>query len=234
MSFDSTVILNDNRAFLEKIGYLSVVAGMGGPYPRAAYASVINQFQLRETAASVAVGDYAQNGVEYGKVSAVERDDDPVAYTKITVQFVQTIKPAGIEPADWNPVRTVVYYISEEENDANTAPMQAVAWQKLGSLGVVFFFPVTPDPVTAPAITLESATPTIQQGGPATSLDFNIGGVSIQKTVNGTPSGSPVVANGSGVASISNGATAGQLVRFVVSKEGYNTVTFGPYTVAAP
>jgi hypothetical protein len=226
MSVVPQVTLEDYEGFLQKIGYLSII-NVKGPFNGYGLNQAINRFGIRETAATVAIGDDAYNGAEWGKVSAIAAD-------KITVQYSHSIKPAGIANADYNPIRTEVYPISL--TDAVVGATQDNAYGKIASIGVVFVYPIdTNSPaVTNPAITLQSAAPTIQEGGAATALDFSIGTVSVQKTVNGVASGAPVISDAAGVVSIPNGNLTGELIRFVVSKVGYNTVTFGPYTVIAP
>lgn len=223
--------LEDHKVFLSQIGYLAIINGKG-PFSGLFAQSAIGQYSVREDIKDVTVGDEAYNGSEWGTVTA--KGGDTAGGFSFTVKYSHTILPQGQDPATWNPARSVVY-TSMLPAAANVTGFPTTnQWQKLASIGVVVVKPTNPSIATNPAIVLESAAPTIQQGGPATSLDFNIGGVSVQKTVGGANSGTPVVANGSGVASIPNGATTGQLVRFVVSKAGYNTVTFGPYTVIAP
>lgn len=223
--------LDDHKVFLSQIGYLAIINGKG-PFSGIFAQSAINQFYVRENIKDVAVGDDAYNGIEWGTVTA--KTGDTTNGFSIVVKYSHTVMPQGEDVSAWNAVRSQTYTSMLPAAATVTGMPTNNAWQKLAGLGVIFVAPTNPSVATNPAITLESAAPTIQQGGPATSLDFNIGGVSVQKTVDGVASGSPVVANGSGVASIPNGNTTGQLIRFVVSKTGYNTVTFGPYTVIAP
>lgn len=220
--------IEDHKVFLSKIGYLAVINGKG-PFSGLFAQSALNQFYVREDIKDVTVGDDAYNGIEWGKVTS--KTGDVTNGFSFVVKYSHTVMPQGTDVATWNPARNVTYASMLPAAATVTGLVTNNAWQKLASLGVVIVAPTNPSIATNPAIVLESAAPTIVQGGPATSLDFNIAGVSVQKTVGGVNSGSPVIANGSGVASVPNGATTGQLVRFVVSKAGYNTVTFGPYTV---
>lgn len=223
-------LLEQNEQFIQNIGYLAAIANLNGPF---SVRSVLpsQQFKMREYASQVAVGDKAYNGNDYGVVTAVSSDDDP-EFVKITVEFPNSIKPDGIENDDYDPIKTEVYTTSRDSAVAGTT--QQNSWQKLASIGCLFYTEANPVAAEAPAIVLESAAPTIQEGGPATSLDFNIAGVSVQKKVATVNSGAPVIANGSGVASVPNGNTTGQSITFEVSKAGYNTIVIGPYIVAAP
>lgn len=222
-TFNPQDLLTANQRFFQEIGFLATIQA-GGPMTGVHINSAINQFVKRERRADVAVGDYAYTGNEWGQVSAIASD-------KITVKFAHTVMPQGTDTSTWNPVRTEVYpfglttAVSGANNDN--------AWQRLGGIGVVFVAPLNPIVATNPAITMTPNPPTISAAGGNIVLTFSQPGVSVQKTVNGLNSGSPVVANGSGVASIPNGNTAGQLIRYIVSKVGFNTVTFGPYTVVA-
>lgn len=223
--------LEDHKVFLLQIGYLAIINGKG-PFSGLFAQSAIGQYNVRENIKDVAVGDEAYNGSEWGRVTSTT--GDVTNGFSFVVKYSHTVMPQGQDPATWNPARNVTYTSMLPAAATVTGMPMDNQWQKLASIGVVVVKPTNPSIATNPAIVLESAAPTIQQGGPATSLDFNIAGVSVQKTVDGVASGSPVIANGSGVASIPNGNTTGQLIRFVVSKAGYNTVTFGPYTVIAP
>lgn len=131
------VSLADNQVFLQQIGYLAVIS-VKGPFSGNAPTEAINQFGVRQKASEVKVGDYAYTGNEWGRVSAI-------AATKITVQFANTVKPAGVSHIDYNPVRTEVYPISLNAAVAGTT--EDNSWQTLSSIGVVFSYPVTPDPV---------------------------------------------------------------------------------------
>lgn len=223
--------LEDHKVFLSQIGYLAIINGKG-PFSGLFAQSAIGQYTVREDIKDVTVGDEAYNGAEWGTVTA--KGGDAAGGFSFTVKYSHTILPQGQDPATWNPARTVVY-TSMLPAAANVTGFPTTnQWQKLASIGVVVVKPTNGSIPTSQTIALESAAPTIQQGGPATSLDFNVAAVSVQKTVDGVASGSPVIANASGVASVPNGNTTGQVIRFVVSKTGHNTVTFGPYTVIAP
>lgn len=220
--------LEDHKVFLSQIGYLAIINGKG-PFSGIFAQSAINQFYVREDIKDVTVGDDAYNGIEWGKV--ISKTGDVTNGFSFVVRHSHTVMPQGEDVETWNPVRDVTYASMLPAAANVTGLVTTNQWQKLASLGILVIAPTNPSITTNPAIALESAAPTIVQGGPATSLDFNIAGVSVQKTVGGVNSGAPVVANGSGVASVPNGNTTGQLIRFVVSKTGHNTVTFGPYTV---
>jgi len=222
--------LADHQAFLMNIGYLAVINGRG-PFSGQFAQSAIGQFNIRENIKDVTVGDDAFNGSEWGKVTSIT--GDTTNGFSFVVKYSHTVLPAGIDHATWNPARNQTYASMLPAAATVTGLVTNNAWQKLASIGVLIVAPSNPSIATAPTIALEGAAPTIQEGGAATSLDFNIAGVSVQKTVDGVASGSPVVANGSGVASIPNGNLEGEEITFVVSKAGHNTVTFGPYTVAA-
>ena len=217
MGFESQDLLDANEAFLTKIGYLAMVTCLNGPFGRRNFASVINGFQTREEVTDVVAGDYAYTGNEWGKVKSITEDDDP-EFWEILVDFPQTTKPDGVENEDFNPLRQVKYRVSKEEATGRTGTSQGNAWQKLGNLGIIFVYPTAAGAnnpfVTMPEFALENGVPVIHNLGAAISLDFNVAGVSVQKTVGGTPSGAPVIANGSGVASMPNGNTTGQVNRY--------------------
>lgn len=223
--------LADHQNFLMNIGYLAIINGRG-PFSGIYQQSAIGQFNIRENIKDVAVGDDAYNGSEWGKVTAVT--GDVTNGFSFVVTFNHTVLPQGIDHATWNPSRNQTYsaMLPAAADVAGLATTNN--WQKLASIGVIVVAPSNPSIATAPTIALEGAAPTIQQGGPAISLDFNVAGVTVQKKVAGVNSGAPVVANGSGEASIPNGNTTGQSITFEVSKEGHNTVVFGPYVVIAP
>ena len=220
--------LAGHQAFLMNIGYLAVINGRG-PFSGIFAQSAIGQFNIRENIKDVAVGDLAYNGTEWGKVTSVT--GDTTNGFSFVVKYNHTVLPAGIDHATWNPSRNQTYASMLPAAADVTGLVTDNQWQKLSSIGVLIVQDTNPSIATAPTIVLESAAPTIVQGGAATSLDFNVAGVSVQKTVNNVASEAPVVANGSGVASVPNGNTTGQIIHFVVSKTGHNTQTFGPYTV---
>ena len=221
MSVVPQVTLSDNQAFLQKIGILAIISA-NGPFSGRTAIQGIEKFKMRENRADVKVGDYAYTGSEWGKVSAI-------AANKITVQFAHTVKPAGVANEDHVSVRTEVYPISL--NAAVAGATEDNSWQTLSSIGVVFVYP-TDDII--PTVTIDNGTPVFQQGVTPVSIDFNLAGVSVQRKVNGVNVGSPIVANGSGIASVPNAATTGQLVTLVVSYNNKVVATFGPYTVLAP
>lgn len=140
MAYNSNYELPDYSDFLSKIGYLAVVTNLNGPFARRAYDEKLHQFQTIERAEDVKVGMYAYNGILFGKVSAVQVDED---FTKITVQYVNNHIPAGTKPSDHNNIKTEVYHISVEADDPTTT--QHLSYQKLDNIGVVFVKPVNPD-----------------------------------------------------------------------------------------
>lgn len=226
--------LADNQAnFLQRIAYLAMTSSKG-PFKNINFNEAINNQKPIDNPADVIPGDNAYNGYQVGKVVS-----NVLAGAKrtITVKFPMIDKPAGVTIEEWNATdksETEVFIISVVESNSTVINTQHNPFLELASIGVLFVRNLNGTITTNPAITITSGAVAIQEGGPATSVTFSQPGVSVQKTVNGTPSGATVVANGSGVASIPNGATAGQEVRFVVSKADYNTATFGPYVVTAP
>jgi hypothetical protein len=217
--------LSDHQAFLMNIGYLAVINGRGpfsGIFPQ----SAIGQFNIRENIKDVALGDDAFNGNEWGKVTAIA--GDAVNGFTFTVKYTHTVLPQGIDHASWNPTRTKTYASMLPAAGTVAGLVENNAWQKLASIGVIVVQNSNPIPIE---VKLESATPVIVQGGAATTLDFSVAGVSVQKLVNDVASGAPVVANGSGVAVIPNGNTTGQKIKFAVSSGGKLVGTWGPYTV---
>lgn len=221
MSVTPQVLLADQEVFLQKIGYLAVISA-NGPFSGRTAIQGLEKFKMRENRADVKVGDDAYTGSEWGKVSAV----DAVSFT---VEFPNTVKPAGVANEDHVPVRTEVY--SFELDDAVPNTTQDNSWQTLSSIGVVFVYPLNP---SVPTVTIDNGTPVFQQGVTPVSVDFNLAGVSVQREVNGVNVGSPVIANGSGVASIPNAATTGQSVVLIVSYNNAIVAKFGPYIVIAP
>jgi hypothetical protein len=217
--------LADNQAFLMNIGYLAVINGRG-PFSGNFVQSAIGQYRIRENIKDVIVGDHAYSGNEWGKVISVSGDVTN-GFT-FEVKFNNTVLPAGIDHATWNPSRVQKYASMLPPAATVEGLVHNNAWQKLASIGVIV---VENSNTSVPTLILQSASPVIVQGGTATSLDFNIAGVSVQKLVNDVPSGAPVVANGSGVASIPNGNTTGQSIKFAVSLNGQLIGTFGPYIV---
>lgn len=220
MSAIPQVTLADNEQFLQSIGYLAVINATGPFSGRNATRGFTN-CKIREKVADVQVGDDAWTGAEWGKVSAKTS-------TKITVQFAHSIKPAGVANEDYNPIRTEVYPVSLDAPVAGTT--QDNSYQTLSGIGVVFTY-LVPTTTALQTITLQSAVPTIHATADPIVLNFSAGGVSVQKTVGGVNSGVPVIADASGIVSMPGSNTAGQLIRYVVSKAGYTTATFGPYTV---
>lgn len=216
--------LEQHQNFLLNIGYLAIINGRGpfsGIFPQ----SAIGQFNIRENIKDVAVGDDAYNGSEWGKVISVT--GDVTNGFSFVVKYNNTVLPQGIDHANWNPSRNQTYASMLPAAADVTGLVTDNQWQKLASIGVIV---VENTNATVQTLILV-ATPVIVQGGAATSLDFNISGVSVQKTVNDINSGAPVVADGAGLASIPNGNTTGQLIRFVVSLSGKVLGTYGPYTV---
>lgn len=225
MAVVSQDTLADHQNFLMNIGYLAVINGRG-PFSGIYAQSAIGQFSIRENIKDVAVGDDAYSGSEWGKVISVT--GDITNGFSFVVKFNHTVLPAGVDHATWNPSREQKYASMLPAAADVTGLVTTNNWQKLASIGVIVVAPSNKSVVT---LTLDNGTPSIQQGGPATSLDFNIGLVSVQKLVNDVASGAPVVANVSGVASIPNGNTTGQQIKFVVSLAGKVLGTYGPYTV---
>jgi hypothetical protein len=216
--------LADNQAFLMNIGYLAIINGRG-PFSGIYAQSAIGQFTIRENIKDVAVGDDAYNGSEWGKVTSVT--GDVTNGFSFVVKYNNTVLPQGIDHATWNPSRTQTYASMLPAAATVTGLVTNNEWQKLASIGVIVVKNTNP---SIQSLNLAVA-PTIVQGGPATSLDFDIAAVSVQKLVNDVASGVAVVANGSGVASIPNGNTTGQKIKFVVSLAGKVLGTYGPYTV---
>lgn len=216
--------LADNQAFLMNIGYLAIINGRG-PFSGIYAQSAIGQFNIRESIKDVTVGDDAYNGSEWGKVTSVT--GDATNGYSFVVKYNNTVLPQGIDHANWNPSRTQTY-ASMLPAAADVAGLVTNnQWQKLASIGVIVVQNTNPSVQTLNL----AVAPVIVQAGPATSLDFDIAGVSVQKLVNDVASGAAVVANGSGVASIPNGNTTGQKIKFVVSLAGKVLGTYGPYTV---
>ena len=215
--------LADHQAFLMNIGYLAIINGRG-PFSGIYAQSAIGQFNIRENIADVAVGDDAYNGSEWGKV--ISKTGNSNGYSFV-VKFNNTVLPQGIDHATWNPSRTQTYASMLPAAADVTGLVTNNQWQKLASIGVIVVQNTNPSIQTLNL----AVAPTIIQGGPETSLDFDIAGVSVQKLVNDVASGAAVVANGSGVASIPNGNTTGQQIKFVVSLAGKVLGTYGPYTV---
>jgi hypothetical protein len=216
--------LAQHQAFLLNIGYLAIINGRGpfsGIYPQ----SAIGQFTIRENIKDVAVGDDAYNGSEWGKVTSVT--GDVTNGFSFVVKYNNTVLPQGIDHASWNPSRNQTYASMLPAAADVTGLVTNNEWQRLSSIGVIVVANANP---SIQSLNL-AVVPTITQGGPATSLDFDIAGVSVQKLVNDVASGAPVVANGSGVASIPNGNTTGQSIKFVVSLSGKVLGTYGPYIV---
>lgn len=219
--------LVDHQAFLMNIGYLAVINGRG-PFSGIFAQSAIGQFNIRENIKDVVVGDLAYNGSEWGKVTSVT--GDITNGFSFVVKFNNTVLPQGIDHATFNPSRTQTY-ASMLPAAANVAGLVTNNdWQNLSSIGVLI---VEDTNKSIPTLTLDNGTPEIIEGGAATSLDFNLADVSVQKLVNGVASGEPVVANGSGVASVPNGNVENDLVSFKVSLDGVVLGTYGPYTVGA-
>ena len=216
--------LADNQAFLMNIGYLAIINGRG-PFSGIYAQSAIGQFTIRENIKDVAVGDDAYNGSEWGKVTSVT--GDTTNGFSFIVKYNNTVLPQGIDHATWNPSRTQTYASMLPAASNVTGLVTNNQWQKLASIGVIV---VQNSNASIQTLNL-AATPAITEDGPATSLDFDVAGVSVQKIVNGVDSGSPVIANGSGVASIPNGNIDGDLVSFKVSLAGKVLGTYGPYTV---
>jgi len=222
--------LAQHQNFLLNIGYLAIINGRGpfsGIFPH----SAIGKFNIRENIKDVAVGDDAYNGNEWGKVTSVT--GDVTNGFSFVVKYNNTVLPQGINHATWNPSRNQTYASMLPAAADVTGLVTTNNWQKLASIGVIVVAPSNPSAATNPLITLESAAPTISAAGGNTSLDFSQGLVSVQKTVNGVNSGTPVISDALGVVSMPNGNTIGQLIRFIVTKTGYNIATFGPYTVVA-
>lgn len=217
--------LVDHQNFLMSIGYLAIINGRG-PFSGIYQQSAIGQFNIRENIKDVAVGDDAYNGSEWGKVTSVV--GDVTNGFSFVVKYDHTVLPQGIDHATWNPSRNQTYAAMLPAADEITGLVTTNNWQKLASIGVIIVAPSNPS-VASLVLAVE---PAIVQGGAATSLDFNIAGVSVQKMLAGVASGAPVVANGSGVASIPNGNTEGQSITFAVSLGGSLLGTYGPYIVA--
>jgi hypothetical protein len=217
--------LLDHQAFLMNIGYLAIINGRG-PFSGIFAQSAIGQHNIRENIIDVAVGDNAYSGSEWGTV--ISKTGDSTNGYSFVVKYNNTVLPQGIDHASWNPSRTQTYASMLPPATTVSGLVTNNAWQKLASIGVIIVAPSNP---SIAKLTLDNGTPTIVQGGPATSLDFNIGLVSVQKLVNDVASGSPVVANASGIASIPNGNTTGQLIKFQVSLNGALLGTYGSYTV---
>ena len=222
------VTLNDSKQFLEQIGYLAVINGKG---PFAGYSQVMasRQFFIRENIKDVAVGDDAFSGSEWGKV-VTKTGNVTDGYT-FEVKYPFTVLPAGVDHKTWNPARTIKYSAVLPAAAELTGLIQANQFPKLASIGVVVVAQRNPSIPTAPSIALDTNITVISAAAPNITLDFNIGGVSVQKKVAGVNSGAPVVANASGVAVMPNGNTVGQSVSYVVSKTGHNTTTIGPIVV---
>jgi hypothetical protein len=216
--------LVDHQAFLMNIGYLAIINGRG-PFSGIFAISAANQYNIRENIKDVAVGDDAYNGSEWGKVTSVS--GDVTNGFSFVVKFNHTVLPQGVDHATWNPSRNQTYASMLPAAADVTGFVTTNNWQKLASIGVIVVAPSNPSIQTLTLV----AAPIIVQGGVATSLDFNISGVSVQKLVNDVASGAAVVANGSGVASIPNGNTTGQLIKFKVSLNEIVLGTFGPYIV---
>lgn len=231
MSAVPQVTLADNQAFLLNVGYLAIINGRG-PFGSSNLHQAINGWKVRETWADAVVGDYVYTGNEWGKVKA-KTGDNTVGWA-LTVTFDRTVLPAGIDHATWNPVRDEIYTSQLPAADAASGLANTNAWQNLSSVGIVVCAPVGGGvAATVPNIVLD-ATPVIQQGVTPFTVDTDTAGASIQPQVGGVNSGSPVVADGSGVGSIAHAFTAGQSITFVVSAAGKATMTFGPFIVAAP
>lgn len=222
------VTLAQQQVLLMNIGYLAIINGRG-PFSGIFAQSAIGQFAPRENIKDVAVGDDAYSGSEWGKVISVTGNTS--SGFSFVVRFNNTVLPAGINHATWNPSRTQTYASMLPAAANVTGLVTNNAWQKLASIGVLVIRPTNPSVATEPTIALQSAVPVIVQGGANVALDFNVGFVTVQKTVNNINAGSPVISNALGVVSMPHGNTTGQAIRYVVSKAGSNTITFGPYIV---
>lgn len=223
----------DNEHFLLNVGYLAAISNKG-PFRNVNLNARINNFQAIDNVADIIAGDDADTGNRRGKVVS---NILAGSVRTIKVQFLDLPQPAGMPNAEYvsNYKNQIVDYVIAKTATGQTSNVkQHNPWLTLSQIGCVFSRPLVAIQGTNPEFELEGAPITIQQGGPATSVDLNIAGASVQKKVAGVNSGSPVVANGSGVASIPNGNTTGQVITFEVSKVGYNTKVFGPYTVLAP
>ena len=155
---------------------------------------------------------------------------DNLRFSWKSFRFVETVQKQSnmrVDHAAWNPSRNQTYASMLSAAATVTGLVTNNAWQKLASLGVLIV-----KNTNASVQTLKlTAIPTIVQGGAATSLDFDVAGVSIQKYVNNVASGAPVVADGTGLASVPNGNTTGQSIKFAVSLGGKLLGTWGPYIV---
>lgn len=223
--------LVDNLPFLQKLGYLSVISSKG-PFKNLNFNEAINGLKVIDNPADIVAGDQAftatKKGIVVSNVLAGQ-------VRTITVDFPMVFKPAGVTIDEWNVAanrkETVIYTISVTPNTGQQQTNRTHnPWLVLATIGAMFA-----RNVNAEDFVLQKITPaTIQQGGPATVLDLNVAGASVQKTVANVNSGTPVVTDVDGKATIPNGNTTGQVIRFVVTKAGMKARTFGPYTVAAP
>lgn len=216
----------ENRQFLERTGFLSLI-GTKGPYRSYMLNEKINGVKVIDNVSEVIAGDDAYSGNRWGKVVSNVLAS---SIRTITVKYRDIPKAAGASDAEYDTdaerTETVLYTVNEGNVGTNETNRKANPWLQLASIGALFA-----RKLQSADIVLESANPVIIAGATAVSLDFNIAGVSVQKIVNGVASGSPVVANGSGVASMPNGNTAGQSITYTVSKAGVETRTIGPFVV---
>jgi hypothetical protein len=224
MSAVPQVSLTDNQKFLLNVGYLAIINGKG-PFGSQNKHEAINGFKVRETWADALVGDDVYTGNEWGKVKA-KTGDNTMGWA-LTVTFSRTVLPAGVDHASWNPVRDEIYTSQLPAAPTATGLANTNAWQNLSSVGILV---CGPGPEWLPEIKLDAQI-IVKQGVTPTIVNTNVPTVSVQLKVNKVNVGAPVVADAGGIAAVPNAATAGQKVGFVVTKVGYQTAYFGPYTV---
>lgn len=218
MGFDKQDLLDDNVRFLTELGYLSAIS-VKGPFNGYGVTDRINQFARRENLADVQVGDEAWTGAEYGKVVEVNEDN-------IHVQFVDTVKPAGVAVAGYNPSRIEIYGMNLNEEVEGTT--QQNDWQRLASIGVIFTYSQNPGlgETTNPEIELVGVTPDpILDVTTEVSVELSEDLVSVQMMVNGDPVGEPVI--GAMGISVFTGVTfeVDDVVTFVCTKAHHNVFT---------
>lgn len=227
-----------NEQFLSHIGYLALI-GVKGPYRQYNLHEFINNVKVIDNPAEVAAGDIAYGGNRLGTVVSNVLN---AGKRTITVKYGPIERPAGVTPEEWAADYDALAFQTDKHVISDVAATNATGnvipnpYLRLASISVVFARKTDsiPNPAENDDIALLTAAVVITQGGPATSLKFNIPGVTVQKRVANVNSGAPVTADASGVASVPNGNTTGQSITFLVTKEGYSSKLLGPYVVVAP